>query len=260
MTISVTPIPRVIDLATPALTLGTSNAAGSAQTAISSDSTLLVFDTSTPAPVGSSGSVGSATTAPRRDHVHAGATLAAPSLTLGTSNSGGDAGTTFATNSTIAAFDATVPTTIAYGDSAAAGSASVTARRDHTHGMVAAPASAAPQAEMEAASSTTTFVTPGRTQNHPGVVKSWVKITGSNGSTEKSYNTTSTSRSGTGTYVWTIATDLSATDYIAMSNCEGDADRTATSSVISATVIHVFTRVAGTLTDLSSHNLSLGDQ
>lgn len=201
MTIHVTPIPRLIDLAAPSFTLGTANAAGSAETAVASDSTLL-------------------------------------------------------------AFDATVPTTIAFGATAAVGSATVTARRDHLHGSMAEPThtEAASVAEMEAASSTTTFVSPGRTQNHPGVVKAWVKITGGDGATEKSYNTTSTSRSGTGTYVWTIATDLSATDYIAMSNCEGDADRTATASVISGTVIHVFTRVAGTLTDLSSHNLSLGDQ
>ena len=79
MSISVTPIPRVIDLATPAFTLGTSNVAGSAQTAVASNSTLLTFD-------------------------------------------------------------ATVPTTIAYGASAATGSATVAARRDHTHGRLAAPA------------------------------------------------------------------------------------------------------------------------
>ena len=34
---------------------------------------------------------------------------------------------------------------------------------------------AATQAEMEAASSTTAYVTPGLTQNHPGVAKVWVK-------------------------------------------------------------------------------------
>ena len=64
--------------------------------------------------------------------------LAAPSFTLGTSNVAGDAETAVASNSTLLAFDATVPTTIAYSASAAAGSATVTARRDHTHGMAAA--------------------------------------------------------------------------------------------------------------------------
>lgn len=76
MPINVTPIPRLVELATPALTLGTANAAGSATTAIASDSTLLVFDTTDPAAVAASASVGSATTAPRRDHVHPGMTAA----------------------------------------------------------------------------------------------------------------------------------------------------------------------------------------
>lgn len=69
MTINVTPIPRVIDLAVPAFTLGTANSAGAAQTAVSSNSTLLAFDATLPAAIGTA-AVGSATTAARRDHVH----------------------------------------------------------------------------------------------------------------------------------------------------------------------------------------------
>jgi len=72
MTIHVTPIPKLLDLAAPAFTLGTANAAGSAATAVASDSTLLVFDTTDPAAVAASAVVGTATTAPRRDHVHPG--------------------------------------------------------------------------------------------------------------------------------------------------------------------------------------------
>lgn len=57
---------------TPALTLGTSNAAGAASTAIRTDATILAFDATTPAssPLGGAGSVGAATVAARRDHVH----------------------------------------------------------------------------------------------------------------------------------------------------------------------------------------------
>ena len=72
MSIQVTPIPRLIDLAAPAFTLGTANAAGSAETAVASDSTLLAFDTTLPESVATSSAVGSATVATRRDHVHAG--------------------------------------------------------------------------------------------------------------------------------------------------------------------------------------------
>jgi len=75
MSINVTPIPRLIDLAAPSFTLGTANAAGSAVTAIASDSTLLTFDTTLPAATGTA-AVGTATVAPRRDHVHAGTSLA----------------------------------------------------------------------------------------------------------------------------------------------------------------------------------------
>lgn len=71
MTINVTPIPRLIDLAVPAFTLGTANAAGSAETAVSSNATLLAFDAVAPANIGTA-AAGSATVAGRRDHVHAG--------------------------------------------------------------------------------------------------------------------------------------------------------------------------------------------
>jgi len=71
MTIHVTPIPRLIDLAAPAFTLGTANAAGSAETAVASNATLLAFDAVAPANIGTA-SAGSATVSGRRDHVHAG--------------------------------------------------------------------------------------------------------------------------------------------------------------------------------------------
>ena len=57
--------------ATPSLTLGTANAAGSVASAIRSDSTLLVYDATIPATVTSGASTtGSASTSARRDHVH----------------------------------------------------------------------------------------------------------------------------------------------------------------------------------------------
>jgi len=73
MGISVTPIPRLTTLTTPAFTLGTANAAGDALTAVASNSTLLSFDTTAPDAItfGQSGAVGAATVAPRRDHAHA---------------------------------------------------------------------------------------------------------------------------------------------------------------------------------------------
>lgn len=72
MTIHVTPIPSTIDLTAPAFTLGTTNTAGAAVTAVSSNSTLLTFDAVSPATVAGTAVVGTATVVARRDHVHIG--------------------------------------------------------------------------------------------------------------------------------------------------------------------------------------------
>jgi len=70
MTIYVPPIPKLTSFEAPSFTLGTSNVAGDSKIAVSSNSTLLVYDTTLPAAVGAASSVGSAVTATRRDHVH----------------------------------------------------------------------------------------------------------------------------------------------------------------------------------------------
>jgi len=72
MSIQITPIPKLTVLTVPGFTLGTANAAGSAGTAVASDSTLLTFDGTDPAAVAASAAVGSASVSSRRDHVHAG--------------------------------------------------------------------------------------------------------------------------------------------------------------------------------------------
>jgi hypothetical protein len=71
---------------------------------------------------------------------------------------------------------------------------------------------AATQAEMEAGSSTTAYVTPGRTQFHPGVAKSWVSYDYSGGTPGimGSYNISSLGDDGTGHIQVNYDTDLSA--------------------------------------------------
>ena len=71
MAIHVTPIPKLTPFADPSLTLTTANAAGDALSTIRSNASLLAFDTTLPAAVGTP-AVGTATVASRRDHVHAG--------------------------------------------------------------------------------------------------------------------------------------------------------------------------------------------
>lgn len=58
-----------------------------------------------------------------------------PAPTLSTSNVAGAASTYLRTDDQLALFDATVPTTQAFGDSAATGSVALAARRDHKHAM-----------------------------------------------------------------------------------------------------------------------------
>lgn len=77
----------------------------------------------------------------------------------------------------------------------------------------------ATQAEMEAASSTSVAVTPGRQQNHPGMVKFRVRCDAA-GNISESYNVTSITDTGTGRLTVTIATDFSNTTWNGFGNVE----------------------------------------
>jgi hypothetical protein len=90
-----------------------------------------------------------------------GATIGTPAVTLSTTNAAGSGPDVLAVDATIAVFDATVPVTQAFGDSAATGSAGKAARRDHKHGMPAAPAGGTPALTLSttnAAGAAATFV------------------------------------------------------------------------------------------------------
>lgn len=62
----------------------------------------------------------------------------APAFTLGLVNTAGSAITAAATNSTLLAFDGTLPDAITFAQSGATGSATVASRRDHAHAMASA--------------------------------------------------------------------------------------------------------------------------
>lgn len=70
----------------------------------------------------------------------------------------------------------------------------------------------ASQAEMEAASSTTVPVTPGRTQYHPGVAKAWVLFDDS-GNILASYGVTSVTSHGSSLYTVNFTTAFSSANY-----------------------------------------------
>jgi hypothetical protein len=102
----------------------------------------------------------------------------------------------------------------------------LTAQSGDAGGMTWAAASsgldAASQAEMEAASSNTVAVTPGRTQNHPGVAKAWIKYNAGTDSIYVSHNVTGIADEGTGDFTITIATDFSGINYVVNGTCSNN--------------------------------------
>lgn len=77
--------------------------------------------------------------------------------------------------------------------------------------------SAATQAQMETATSATTYVSPGRTQYHPGTCKGFVLFNGagSNPTALATYNASSTiTRNGPGDWTVTWDTDFSSANYV----------------------------------------------
>jgi hypothetical protein len=98
---------------------------------------LNAFGTPGASAVGDTVNAGTATSYARSDHRHSRESFATPAIVLGTAAAAGAATTPIRSNATIAAFDATVPTTIAASAAAATGSVAFAARRDHTHGMIA---------------------------------------------------------------------------------------------------------------------------
>jgi hypothetical protein len=78
--------------------------------------------------------------------------------------------------------------------------------------------SAATQAEMEAASITTAYATPGRTKYNPGVAKAWAKVTVTGGvpALTAGHNVTSVSDTAIGRMTVTFTTSFSNANYAAI--------------------------------------------
>jgi hypothetical protein len=73
--------------------------------------------------------------------------------------------------------------------------------------------SAATQAEMEAASSTSVYVSPGTQQYHPSAAKVWVVFDASTATILASYNVSSITDNGTGDFTINYTTATSSTNY-----------------------------------------------
>ena len=84
---------------------------------------------------------------------------------------------------------------------------------DSNGGIYPATGNAAAQADMEAATSTTLFVTPNAMKWHPGVCKAWGLFSVS-GTTVAGYNVDSPTDNGTGDITVNLTTDMSSASYV----------------------------------------------
>lgn len=111
----------------------------------------------------------------------------------------------------------------------------------------------ATQAEMEAGTSLTTMVTPGRLHNHPAACKFWVDT--SPGSVNNaSYNVTSVLDTTAGITVITIATDFSSVNWCCQAAIESTSD-TMTVTNLKFCRVGLADQAAGTVS-IESHDLT----
>lgn len=150
--------------------VGTAAAAGAAATPSRSDHVHPMAAAGAPAASapGNAQVTGVATTFAASDHVHGRESFAAPTIALGTAGAAGAAGTLIRSDATIAAFDATVPSSSAVADAAATGSVAFAARRDHVHGREAWGGAPATTEGIATAAAAGTATTPSRSDHvHP---------------------------------------------------------------------------------------------
>jgi len=131
--------------------------------------------------------------------------------------------------------------------------------------------SAASQAEMETASSTTVAVTPGRQQYHPSAAKFWIKFNGTGTpSITASYNFTSITDSGTGYYELYIGTDFSSGSYCVVASSTKLSGASSDATIMMASPVGAYSagnfglitsNLAGTLSDSDANFVvGYGDQ
>ena len=119
---------------------------------------------------------------------------------------------------------------------------------------------AATQAEMETATATgdAAFVTPGRTQYHPGVAKArWNGFTNGTFATHESYNVVATDN-GTGDHTFTFGTDFSSVNY-GFAGSGGHTSNTPLGIIVQAYDTDLVARAAGVLRVWVTYGTTLVD-
>lgn len=129
-----TAIPAGASAGTPALVLGTTNAAGGS-TFIGVSSTIQLYDSTNPSTwaFGTAAAVGGGSFAARSNHAHAVPSLAAPALVFGTAASVGSSNVPFGSDARVVLYTATMTATVALGN--LTGVSNFASREDHVHGI-----------------------------------------------------------------------------------------------------------------------------
>jgi hypothetical protein len=157
--------------------------------------------------------------------------LTVPAFTLGTANAAGDAISAVASNSTLLAFDATNPADVS--TTAAVGTATVTARRDHVHA------------------------------GGVGLAKAYCTKTTAGALDTGSYNVASITDNSTGNWTVVFDTDFANVDYVSLSALSEASVNEATifgATQATASQRYISTDGAGTEIDISTWHVFFGVQ
>lgn len=170
------------------------------------------------------------------------ATAADARTTLGAAGSGDvtGSGLTMATarllGRTTASTGAVEEISVGTGLALSGGALSASAASDSAAGSL----EIAIQSEMEAASSNTLAVTPGRQQYHPSACKGWLNANGSTAAINASYNVSGTTDTSTGIIWVSWATDFSSANHVTIGSAElgslGGGNVTITTNVLAAAI------------------------
>jgi len=160
-------------------------------------------------------------------------TFSTPDLTLSTSNSSGTAGALRA-DDTLLVYDSTVPEAVTSGGSSATGDTATAARRNHQHSLSTITfQTAASVAEMEAASSNTVPVTPGRFLYSPSSAKCYGSVASDGTLQANDLGIDDVTRNSAGDY--TVEWDTAFVNANYALSLTGEADHTDIRSAVPAT-------------------------